>query len=574
MPCDGHACSSRRAPLAARGHGELLTPAIAASAARRRASAPADLDAVVAGTGPRPVHRPAGRAGHRRRARRRRRRPHLRRLLPGRASAAACADEPGLLVATDARRTEVYWAALRVRRARRRARRRPPRRRSRSTALSAVAGAGGELYPDAWPGLRAPPRALPRACRPRPLRARPDRRRRARRTADPAVPAPPRRGRARRAQGGDPVTAPCTIVPMTAAHIDAADALRARHVRHRGVDARAATAPSSPTPGTATTSRPRTGDGAAARLGRRLVVGDTAEILTVGVVPAARRTGLGPRLLAGLLDEARPPRRRARCSWRSASTTRPRCALYVGRGLRRARPAAAATTTPAGSTRRHAPRARDEADHCPRRGDAMTIVMGIETSCDETGVGLRPGRRAARRRARLEHGRARPLRRRRARDRRPRPPAGDGADRARRAGPTPGSPSPTSARSPSPPAPGWPPRCTSASPRPRPTRSRWASRSTACTTWPGTPPPTPSSTARCRTARSRSSSPAATPRCCSCATSSARRSCTCPTPWTTPPARPSTRWPGCIGLPYPGGPSIDRAARERRPGARSASPAR
>lgn len=35
------------------------------------------------------------------------------------------------------------------------------------------------------------------------------------------------------------------------------------------------------------------------------VVGDTAEILTVGVIPAARRQGIGARLLAMLLDEAR-----------------------------------------------------------------------------------------------------------------------------------------------------------------------------------------------------------------------------------------------------------------------------
>jgi ribosomal-protein-alanine N-acetyltransferase len=35
------------------------------------------------------------------------------------------------------------------------------------------------------------------------------------------------------------------------------------------------------------------------------VVGDTAEILTVGVVPHARRQGIGGRLLALLLDEAR-----------------------------------------------------------------------------------------------------------------------------------------------------------------------------------------------------------------------------------------------------------------------------
>jgi len=35
------------------------------------------------------------------------------------------------------------------------------------------------------------------------------------------------------------------------------------------------------------------------------VVADSAEILTVGVIPAARRQGIGARLLAMLLDEAR-----------------------------------------------------------------------------------------------------------------------------------------------------------------------------------------------------------------------------------------------------------------------------
>lgn len=35
------------------------------------------------------------------------------------------------------------------------------------------------------------------------------------------------------------------------------------------------------------------------------IVADSAEILTVGVIPAARRQGIGARLLAMLLDEAR-----------------------------------------------------------------------------------------------------------------------------------------------------------------------------------------------------------------------------------------------------------------------------
>ena len=35
------------------------------------------------------------------------------------------------------------------------------------------------------------------------------------------------------------------------------------------------------------------------------IVADTAEVLTVGVIPGARRQGIGARLLAMLLDEAR-----------------------------------------------------------------------------------------------------------------------------------------------------------------------------------------------------------------------------------------------------------------------------
>ena len=46
------------------------------------------------------------------------------------------------------------------------------------------------------------------------------------------------------------------------------------------------------------------GDGALLGWAGVMVVADSAEILTVGTVPAARRCGIGRRLLAGLLDEA------------------------------------------------------------------------------------------------------------------------------------------------------------------------------------------------------------------------------------------------------------------------------
>lgn len=46
-------------------------------------------------------------------------------------------------------------------------------------------------------------------------------------------------------------------------------------------------------------------DGALLGWAGLLSIGETAEILTVGVVPHARRLGLGSRLLAALCDEAR-----------------------------------------------------------------------------------------------------------------------------------------------------------------------------------------------------------------------------------------------------------------------------
>ena len=111
------------------------------------------------------------------------------------------------------------------------------------------------------------------------------------------------------------------------------------------------------------------------------------------------------------------------------------------------------------------------------------LVLGIETSCDETGVGIVRGDDAARRRHREQRRRARPVRRRRARGRQPRAPRGDGADdraglpRGRRRLADLDAIAVTA-------GPGWRARCSSASPRPRRSRSAWASRSTASTTSP------------------------------------------------------------------------------------------
>src|SRR3954453_881601 len=97
-----------RAPIAARGHGELLAPGIEACL-NDAGLAPSQVGAVVVGTGPGPYT--SLRVG----------------LVPAAAFADAlgipaygvcsldaigetCGDEPALLVATDARRREAYFA--------------------------------------------------------------------------------------------------------------------------------------------------------------------------------------------------------------------------------------------------------------------------------------------------------------------------------------------------------------------------------------------------------------------------------------------------------------------------------
>jgi tRNA threonylcarbamoyl adenosine modification protein YeaZ len=140
--------AAERAPLAARGHGELLAPSIGECLSDAGLS-PRELGAVVAGVGPGPY------TG----------------LRVGLVTAAAfadaaglptygvcsldalalpCADEPQLLVATDARRWEVYWARYELgARVTDPAVGRPDD--VPGDGLSAVAGAGGELYRESWP---------------------------------------------------------------------------------------------------------------------------------------------------------------------------------------------------------------------------------------------------------------------------------------------------------------------------------------------------------------------------------------------------------------------------------------
>lgn len=145
-----------RAPIAARGHGELLTPSIS-ECLRDAGVAPADLGAIVAGTGPGPYT--GLRVGLATAA-------ALAHALDAPAYGvcsldaigAACADEEALLVASDARRREVYWARYRF------GERLDGPHVDRPgdvslDAVSAVAGAAAELYP--WPGLARRPEYHP-----------------------------------------------------------------------------------------------------------------------------------------------------------------------------------------------------------------------------------------------------------------------------------------------------------------------------------------------------------------------------------------------------------------------------
>lgn len=152
------ALATERATLATRGHGELLAPSIEETL-RDAGVAAGEIGAVVVGTGPGPF------TG----------------LRVGLVTAAvfaellgipaygvcsldaignSCADEPCLLVATDARRREVYWARyqLGVRVGE------PAVDRPASVelaGLTAVAGAGGELYAEVWPDLPRRPERYP-----------------------------------------------------------------------------------------------------------------------------------------------------------------------------------------------------------------------------------------------------------------------------------------------------------------------------------------------------------------------------------------------------------------------------
>ena len=97
---------------------------------------------------------------------------------------------------------------------------------------------------------------------------------------------------------------------MTAGAHRRAHALRARDVRHRGVDGAAATATELADTRNRYYLAAEDEDGALLGWAGVMVDRRRAEILTVGVVPPRAAQGIGARLLAALLAEAVRARRR------------------------------------------------------------------------------------------------------------------------------------------------------------------------------------------------------------------------------------------------------------------------
>ena len=315
---DEVAVRAQRVTLNSRGHGEFLAPALAECLAEAGA-VPGDLGAIVAGTGPGPF------TG----------------LRVGLVTASVMADVLGvatygvcsldaiagshvgpLFVATDARRKEIYWAryldGVRIEG--------PDVSRPADVVAGsgAMAGAGARLYADVlgrslidrdFPSaaalvqraadriragaptelltplyLRRPDAVEPGPPKvvtlPRPLR--PSRR---------ADPRPPRRG--------DSHSAPAVvIVAMSAEHIDALMPYE------RSMFASEAWTASGYRAELADTERRHylVAQGEQGELlgwAGLMVIADSAEILTVGVIPPARRLGIARLLLDELLAEAR-----------------------------------------------------------------------------------------------------------------------------------------------------------------------------------------------------------------------------------------------------------------------------
>ena len=146
--------------------------------------------------------------------------------------------------------------------------------------------------------------------------------------------------------------------------------------------------------------------------------GAQADVLTIAV--RARSTGAGEsaRRCSARCSRPRGTAAAPRSSSRSGRTTRGPRGLYLRRGfeeigVRRG------YYQPSGVGRD-----RDAEGPATVSGP---LVLGIETSCDETGVGIVRGLRAARRRGGVVDGPARPVRRRGPRGGEPGAPGGHGA---------------------------------------------------------------------------------------------------------------------------------------------------
>ena len=374
-------------------------------------------------------------------------------------------------VATDARRREVYWARVRGGRHRplavpsRAAVAGPGGHRAGADCRQACAsfGRGATLYPERG----EPP--------PGPLDVDAARRRRARRlgsgatrrgraaAARAAVPAPPGRRAAGGAQAGAAMTAaearpagsllrvprlpraPGVLTACGSGRCAGGTSRRSRPLDAALFGPTAWTAgrsgrSSRPAPPAGTSSpRSPTGQPSPATPGC-CAAGTEADVQTIGVAPAAQGRGVGTVLLRALVDEAA---RRGATSLLlevradNAAAIRlytregferiaVRRALLPARRRRRAGDAAAAAAA-AGRRARASPTS-------PGRRAGMPdepLVLGIETSCDETGIGLVRGQRLladAVASSVDEHAR---FGGRRPRGRQPRPPRGDGPhDRA------------------------------------------------------------------------------------------------------------------------------------------------
>ena len=540
------ACSAERRRADTRGHAEVDRHAARRSLAEPGV-APAELTGVVAGMGPGPF------TG----------------LRVGIAAAAPSRSARGIPV-HPGRSPRRDRATARPRaRAARRHRRPPPRGRldapttARRRRPPGPRRRPGPREPRARrPSTRAPGRRDQVAPASLGLRRRARSRRRPRRSARrAALPALARRHARPGAEAGDRMT--WQLRRATPTDLDAIMALEDAISRRRLV-ARRPCAPSSPSAARLLPRRRRrTPDaivgyaGLLAPPGRRR---PTSRPSPSRPAPAGRGSARALMLRCSTRRGARGARGVPRGARRQPGRpgALPRARLRVGRCARYYQPDDV-------DARRSMRARRSPLRGAPRRAARMSrqpLVLGIETSCDETGIGIVRGTDAARQRRSPRHGRARPLRRRRARGRRARPPRGADARRSRRR-----------------------------SPRPASTLDELDA--IAVTSGPGLAGALMVGVGAAKALAVSLGKPlyavnhlvghvgadildadgeplelpddraaglaAGTPRCCSCATSSPTSSCSA-RPSTTPRARPSTRSPGCSGCPTPAGREIDRAA--------------